>query len=123
MFINSLDSKKGIVGDAPYVAAKSALDGFGDVLRQELRDLHIKVSSVYPGRVDTPMIDNIKVPWISPKISTEKVVSAIINGIEKEKPIIIVPKISYLIGALNNLSPKLMDLFYKKFRLEGTRKS
>ena len=109
VFINSLDSKKGIVGDAPYVAAKSALDGFGDVLRQELRDLRIKVS--------------IKVPWISPKISTEKVVSAIINGIEKEKPIIIVPKISYLIGALNNLSPKLMDWFYKKFRLEGTRKS
>jgi len=72
VFINSLDSKKGIVGDAPYVAAKSALDGFGDALRQELRDLHIKVSSVYPGRVDTPMIDNIKVPWISPKISTEK---------------------------------------------------
>lgn len=123
VFINSLDSKKGIVGDAPYVAAKSALDGFGDVLRQELRDLRIKVSTVYPGRVDTPMIDNIKVPWISPKISTEKVVSAIINGIEKEKPIIIVPKISYLIGALNNLSPKLMDWFYKKFRLEGTRKS
>ncbi len=36
VIVNSLDAKKGIRGDSPYVAAKSALDGFGDVLRQEL---------------------------------------------------------------------------------------
>lgn len=36
VIINSLDAKKGIVGDGPYVAAKCALDGFADVLRQEV---------------------------------------------------------------------------------------
>lgn len=41
---NSLDSKKGVVGDGPYVAAKSALRGLGDVLRPEL-----KASVTVPG--------------------------------------------------------------------------
>lgn len=119
VFINTLDSKKGIVGDGPYVAAKSALDGFADVLRQEVKETGIKVVSVYPGRVDTPMIQELQVPWISPKISAEKVVNGVVKGILKDKPIIVVPKTLYLLGALNNLSPRVMDWFYKKFRLEG----
>ena len=121
VFVNSLDAKKGIVGDAPYVAAKSALDGFADVLRQEVKKLGIAVTSVYPGRVDTPMIQDIEVPRISAKISAKKVSYAIIGGIYKNKPIIIVPKMSYLLGALNNLSPRLMDWIYKVFRLEGRK--
>ncbi len=79
--VNNLDSKKGIIGDGPYVAAKSALDDFGDVLHQELYNKGINVTSIYPGRVDTPMIKNIKVSWISPKISPDIVVQAIIKGI------------------------------------------
>jgi NADP-dependent 3-hydroxy acid dehydrogenase YdfG len=71
VIVNSLDAKKGIVGDGPYVAAKAALDGFGDVLRQELKAAGIKVTSIYPARVDTPMIEHIKVPRISPKMSPE----------------------------------------------------
>lgn len=121
IFINSLDSKKGIVGDAPYAAAKSALDGFGEVLRQEVKRNGIKVCSVYPGRVDTPMIENIKAPRISPKISTAKVVSAVLKGIQKDKPIIVVPKMLFLLGALNNLFPRLLDWFYMKFQLEGKK--
>ena len=119
VFINSLDAKKGVIGDAPYVATKSALDGFADVLRQEVKEFGIDVMSVYPGRVDTPMIQDIKVPSISKKISPEKVADAIIKGIYKHKPVIIVPKKYYLIGALNNLSPSLMDWLYKIFKIEG----
>jgi len=121
IFINSLDSKKGIVGDGPYVAAKSALDGFADVLRQEVSNTGIRVISVYLGRVDTPMIEDLRVPWISSKMSVQKVVGAIIKGIIKSKPIIVVPKTSYLLGALNNLSPRLLDWFYKKLRVEGVK--
>ncbi|MFC1669629.1 SDR family NAD(P)-dependent oxidoreductase [Spirochaetota bacterium] len=119
---NSLDSKKGVIEDGPYVAAKSALHGFGDVLRQELRASGIGVTSVYPGRIDTPMIENLDVPWISPKISPEKVAKAIIRGIMKNKPIVIVPKIYYQLGALNDMFPSLMDWIYRVFKLQGHKK-
>jgi len=121
VIVNSLDAIKGIVGDGPYVAAKSALSGLAEVLRQEVKSTGITVTSVYPGRVDTPMIEDIKVPWISPKISADKVVKAIIKGIKKNKPIVIVPKSYYFLGALNNIFPSIMDWLYSKFKLEGKR--
>lgn len=121
VFINSLGAKKGIIGDAPYVAAKSALDGFADVLRQEVKQLGISVSSVFPGRVETPMIQDLEVPWISPKISVKNVADAVIKGIYKNKPIIVVPKMFYMLGAINNLSPRFLDWLYKIFRLEGRK--
>ena len=123
VFINSLDAKKGLVGDAPYVAAKYALDGFADVLRQEANNNGIMVSTVYPGRVDTPMIQDIQVSWISPKISVTKVTDAVLKGIVKKKPIIVVPKLFFPLGALNNIFPLLMDWFYFKFQLEGKKLS
>jgi short-subunit dehydrogenase len=121
VIVNSLDSKKGIIGDGPYVAAKSALDGFGDVLRQELKADGIHVTSLFPGRVDTPMIKCIKVPWISPKIQPEKVVRTLIKGLKRNKAIIIVPSVYFLLGSLNSSSPRLVDWFYRIFKIEGQR--
>ena len=119
VIVNSLDAKKGIIGDSPYVAAKSALDGFGDVLRQELKEDGIRITSIYPARVDTPMIENIRVPWISPKISPFKVAKDILKGIKRNKAVVIVPSSNFLLGALNNIFPRLLDWFYLKFRIEG----
>jgi short-subunit dehydrogenase len=121
VMINSLDAKKGIIGDGPYVAAKSALDGFGDVLRQELNSKGINITSVYPGRVDTPMIKNIKVPWISPKISPEKVVRAMMKGIKRNKALVIVPSVYFLLGSFNNCFPRFADWSYRLFKIEGER--
>jgi NAD(P)-dependent dehydrogenase (short-subunit alcohol dehydrogenase family) len=123
VFINTLDSKKGIIGDGPYVAAKSALDGFADVLRQEVREMGIRVLTVYPGRVDTPMIQDLKVPRISPKISADKVTDAVIKGILKNKKIVVVPGMFTLLGALNNLIPGIMDGYYRIFHIEGEKTS
>ena len=121
VFINSLDAKKGIVGDGPYVAAKAALDGFGDVLRQEVRDLGIRVMSVYPARVDTPMIGDLAVPRISAKIPVGQVVRAVERGIMKNKAIVVVPGALTFLGAMNDLAPRLTDWAYKLFRLEGKK--
>ena len=121
VIVNSLDAKKGIIGDGPYVAAKSALDGFGDILRQELRTNGINITSIYPGRVDTPMIEHLKVPRVSPKISPEKVAKAIMKGIKRNKVLVIVPSTYFLLGSLNNTFPCLMDWFYRKFKIEGEK--
>jgi short-subunit dehydrogenase len=120
VIINSLDAKKGVIGDAPYVSAKAALDGFGDVLRQEMKPFSINVTSVYPGRVDTPMIENIEVPQISRKIAPEKVVKAIIKGIKRNRATVTVPSSLSFVGILNNIMPRLTDWLYKIFQLEGT---
>jgi NADP-dependent 3-hydroxy acid dehydrogenase YdfG len=121
VIVNSLDAKKGIIGDGPYVAAKAALDGFADVLRQELKVKGINVTSIYPSRVDTPMLKDIIVPWISPKISPGKVVKAMIKGIKRNKAIVIVPAAYFLLGPLNNIFPRLADWAYRILKIEGEK--
>jgi NAD(P)-dependent dehydrogenase (short-subunit alcohol dehydrogenase family) len=121
VIVNSLDAKKGIVGDGPYVAAKAALDGFGDVLRQELKAEGISVTSIYPARVDTPMLRSIKVPWISPKIAPEKVVKAMARGIRKNRAVVIVPSAYFLLGPLNSMCPRLVDWAYRILKIEGEK--
>ena len=56
---------------AVYCASKYAQDAFSDVLRKEVRKYGIKVSSVYPGVVDTyfnnsKMVDIQKKDWLKP---------------------------------------------------------
>lgn len=122
VIVNSLDAKKGIVGDAPYVAAKAALDGFGDVLRQEQRDSHIRVTTIYPGRVDTPMIQDIKVPWSTPKIPPAKVAKAIVNGIRRNRAFVFIPSVYRPLAGFNTLAPRFFDWSYKIMGIEGTKK-
>jgi short-subunit dehydrogenase len=121
VIINSLDAKKGIVGDAPYVSSKAALDGFGDVLRQEMKQYKINVTSIFPGRVNTPMIENIKVPWISQKIQPDRVAKAILRGIKRNKAAIIVPSAFFIISIINYLMPRFSDWAYHTFKIEGQK--
>lgn len=122
VFVTSMDGKIGLPPDAPYVSAKFALTGFCEVLRQEVRDSGISVTNVLPGRVDTGMIEDLKFAWISPKISPERVAAAILNGIRKQKPIVIVPPLAKLLYYINVFAPTLSDRLSRLFRLEGWTK-
>lgn len=119
VIVNTLDSIKGIVGDGPYVVAKSALRGYAEVLRQEVRDRQVGVSSIFPGRVDTPMVSHLEVPWISPKIHPRKVVAAIARAVTSRPREIIVPGIYYPLAVLNVILPQTLDWLYRTFRLQG----
>lgn len=119
VLVSSMDAKKGIPPDAPYVAAKFALAGFGDVLRQELHGTGVHVTTIFPGRVDTPMIANLKVPRISAKISAEAVARAIVQAIYRQQPEVIVPLQARALVYLNTLSPHLGDWIVRFFHLEG----
>jgi len=119
VLVTSMDAKKGIPPDAPYVAAKFALAGFGDVLRQELHGTGVGVTVVFPGRVDTPLIENLNVPWISAKIPPEAVARAIIRGIRHRSPEIIVPWQARLLLYAHVLSPRFADWAVRFFHLEG----
>ncbi len=119
VLVSSMDAKKGLPLDTPYVSAKFALAGFGDVLRQELYHTGITVTTVYPGRVDTPMIENLRVPWISAKISPDACANAILKSIRSRKAEVILPPQTYLLYYLQVLSPRLADFAVRVFKLQG----
>jgi NADP-dependent 3-hydroxy acid dehydrogenase YdfG len=119
VLVTTMDAKKGIPPDAPYVAAKFALAGFGEVLRQELHGSGVHATIVFPGRVDTPMIATLQVPWISRKIPPEAVARAIVRAIHRHHPEVILPLQARALVYLNTFSPRLGDWFARRFHLQG----
>ncbi len=119
VFVTSVDGKKGIPPDAPYVSAKFALSGFAEVLRQELHGTGVHATTVFPGRVDTPMVETLRFPWLSPKIPAEAVAQAIVRGIVHRSPEVIIPLRARLFLYANTFSPRLGDWIVRMSRLEG----
>jgi short-subunit dehydrogenase len=119
VFVSTMDAKIAIPPDAPYIIAKFALSGFADVLRQELYGTGVSVSAIFPGRVDTPMIEDLQVPFVSAKISPEAVARAIVRAIDRRQAEVIIPPQATLLYYLKVFSPKLGDWIIRTFRLEG----
>lgn len=59
LFINSVAGKHGYPYSAGYVASKFGMRGLAESLRNELRQDNIKVTSIYPGAVDSLFWDNV----------------------------------------------------------------
>jgi 3-oxoacyl-[acyl-carrier protein] reductase len=57
LFMNSVAGLNPYPYATAYVASKYALRGFSSSLREELREHNIKVISIHPGAVDTPLWD------------------------------------------------------------------
>ncbi len=118
--VTSVDGKKGLPLDAAYCAAKFAMTGLLDCMRQDLRDSGVRLCNVLPGRVDTPMIADLSVPRISGKIPAERVARAVERAVRGGRAEVIVPlagpKMLILAGAC---SPRLADWLVRLFRLEG----
>lgn len=57
VYISSVSSKLGVAGTAVYAASKAALSAFAKVLATELAGQRIRVNSLSPGIVKTPMTD------------------------------------------------------------------
>jgi NAD(P)-dependent dehydrogenase (short-subunit alcohol dehydrogenase family) len=60
VFMSSIASKIGVVGTAMYAASKAALNAFMKVTASELAPQKIRVNSICPGIVVTPMGENAK---------------------------------------------------------------
>ena len=54
--------RPGIMPGVAYSAAKVAAKFYMDVLREEVRGFGIRCTTVYPGEVDTPILDNRPLP-------------------------------------------------------------
>src|SRR4051794_10381177 len=94
VLVSSIDGLKALPGDAPYAAAKFALAGLGDALRQDLRPHGVGVTTVFPGRVDTPMVENLHVPLVSRKLPPERVARAIVRAIQRDRAEVLLPRLA-----------------------------
>jgi len=61
--VNSISGKRASpLGGPAYAAAKFGLRGLAMALAAEVRDQGVRVSSIYPGEVDTPILENRPTP-------------------------------------------------------------
>ena len=119
VLMSSVDGRKGLPLDAPYVAAKSAMRGFSSVLRQELHGTGVGLTIVYPGRVDTPMIDHLRFHPVSAKIPAEAVARATLAAIRHNRVEVVIPGLAWALIFLDLLMPRVADWWVRFFHLQG----
>ena len=119
VLVTSVDGRKALPLDTPYVAAKFALTGFADVARQELRPEGINVTTILPGRVRTDFVAGMQFHPISRPISAEKVARAIVRAIDRNKAEVVIPFPARFLVWVHHVSPRLADWGVRFFKLEG----
>jgi len=95
-----------------YCATKHALNSISNSLRMELKEKHVEVLTVCPGRVQTQFQPNaIKYKpvqnssWSAGTLSPEDVARAIIRGVWAHKREIVVPPAGWLLAAVQHIAP------------------
>jgi short-subunit dehydrogenase len=119
--VSSLADARGFPRSAFYNASKAAFSKLLESLRIELKSYGIKVITVRPGFVKTPMTDKneFHMPFL---IDVEKAVDIIIKGIEKEKRIIQFPLPTVISTKIIELMPDSMFEYFTRKHLEGLKK-
>lgn len=78
VFINSVAAKNSFPDWSAYSATKAGLAAFADVLRSEVQEKGIKVTSVFSASVDTPMQASLPYKWDRSKMLTPEQVAQIV---------------------------------------------
>lgn len=71
VFISSLAGKRGLEGACAYSASKWGLLGFAESVAKDLKKTRIRVTTIVPGRIETPMaheseIWSLGLDWLDP---------------------------------------------------------
>jgi short-subunit dehydrogenase len=105
--VSSLADSRGWQGSGFYCASKAAATILLENLRVELQPFKVKVLTVKPGFVETPMTAKNKFPMPF-LINAEKAAKIIIKGIKKEKRIIQFPFPTVLGAKLMRIVPEFL---------------
>lgn len=103
----------GIPHMSSYVAAKHAIVGFSDALRQELRGSGIMVCTVLPSSMDTPFYANAgnytghEIRAVPPVFDPASVATAIAKAVERNCDYVFVPTIAAAIPVARAMWPGL----------------
>jgi short-subunit dehydrogenase len=112
--VSSLADTRGFTGSGFYSASKAALSHLLESLRVEGGKFNIKVITVRPGFVTTPMTENHKFDMAF-LIDSPKAAKIILDGIRKEKNIIQFPFPTVFFSKIVKMLPNfLFDFFMKK---------
>lgn len=115
--VTSMADNRGYSGSGFYSASKAAASIFLEGLRVELADSNIKVITVRPGFVRTPMTDKneFHMPFL---MEPDEAADIIVTGIEKEKKYIEFPRIMFWITKIIGMLPaRLYEYFaHKQYR-------
>jgi len=107
--VSSLMGKVAAPTMATYSATKFAILGFTQALRGELAEYNIKVTALLPSLTDTDMAQDLEwFRWVS-LMSPQQVARALISGLNREVPEILVGWQSHLAVWGHRLFPFLME--------------
>ena len=96
-----------------YSATKFAILGFTQALRGELASHNVRVMSLLPTLTDTDMVRDFSTSrWVVP-MTAERVAQALITGLQKDTPEILVGWQSHAAVWCHRFAPWLMDLVLK----------
>ncbi|MBU1880224.1 MAG: SDR family oxidoreductase, partial [Chloroflexi bacterium] len=96
--ISSVAGFLGVFGYTAYCAAKFAVRGFSDVLRQEMKPYGIHVSVLFPPDTDTPQLayenqfkplETRRIAGAAKAMTADEVAQALVRGIERRQPYIL----------------------------------
>jgi short-subunit dehydrogenase len=116
--VSSLADSRGWQGSGFYCASKAAATMLLENLRVELQPFNVKVLTVKPGFVETPMTAKNKFPMPF-LMSAEKAAKIIIDGIKKEKRIIQFPLPTVLGAKFMRIVPEFLFDYFSSKELRG----
>jgi 2-hydroxycyclohexanecarboxyl-CoA dehydrogenase len=76
--VASVAARTPFEGSSAYCTTKYGLRGFSDVLRLELAERGIRVSTVYPGATDTSIFDDVPGEWDRSTMNTPEEVAQVL---------------------------------------------
>lgn len=90
IFINSVGGRQSFAEWSSYCASKFGLKAFADSLRQEISGDGIRVTTIYPASVNTPMQDSLPYDWDRSKmLHAEDVARAVMYCYNQPKSVLI----------------------------------
>lgn len=112
--VSSLMGKVAAPTMATYSATKFAIVGFTQALRGELAAHNIRVVALLPSLTDTDMARDIEwFRWVVP-MTAEDVAQALVAGLRKESPEILVGWQTQAAASFNRIAPRLVETLVQK---------
>ncbi len=137
--ISSLFGLMAVPSQSAYNAAKFAVRGYSESMRQDLRDTNVKVVTVHPGGVKTNIVRNGKhfdsldgsatnteetAAMFARVASTtpERAAEIILKGIKKGKPRVLIGRDAIFLDILQRLLPGVYDRITVPASVKGRRR-
>ena len=101
LFISSASAKRGVEGGAGYCASKWGVLGFAASVTQDVKDSSIRVTTILPGMVETPMAQELELwqlglDWLDPSHVSRAVVFCVEQDASVHMPELVIHHRSWI---------------------------